>query len=168
MINTIEYLEHENTYADFQDIKAYEFRKDRPLKYLQKVCCFILHKIGAYHIKKEMLVTRRVITDEFMEQIFRQVEGIESYFGRKPTRILIGAFDYKNLMNEDHFAKNIFTFNTQYNHGLEIIGLRVDVIPWMKGILVLPDLILQSPRPNYPKNQGFDGAEGETRTPTNI
>jgi hypothetical protein len=83
-------------------------------------------------------VTRHIIdSDVFMERIFKQQEHLLGYFNHKPKRLLIGSEDFSELMNSDE-VRNVMMFNASYNYGREICGLQVEVIPWMRGILVMP------------------------------
>lgn len=131
-------IEHRVSYNNKD---AFQFRKDRPLHWLQKLCLFILMKLQAYCVDyKTVYETRSIDTDSFMEQLLTQRENLVRLFNMKPSTLLIGSEDYVELMREVAFSNpQYFSFDTSYNHDLEILGLKVHVIPWMKGCLVMPD-----------------------------
>ena len=87
-----------------------------------------------------------------MDKIVNQMHVLDGFCeaGTRPKRLLIGQGDYRRLMLSDENPYNSrplgrFQFQGEYwtrNHQTgkpEICGLTVDVIPWMKGILVMPE-----------------------------
>ena len=137
-------LEDKVTYADLED--AYAFRKDRPAHWLQKICFYILKKLKAYHFKKTISVERHEINaKDFMERLFIQRRELQSYFNIRPTVLLIGAEDYKEMMG-NKLVQQSLTFKTEYVYSSRnrgnitkqiALGLTVHVIPWMRGCLLL-------------------------------
>ena len=51
--------------------------------------------------------------------------------------LLIGAEDYAELMHEVA-STQIFSFKSEYGYGEKILGMKIKVIPWMRGCLVMP------------------------------
>ena len=47
------------------------------------------------------------------------------------------AEDYADLMHEAA-ATQMFSFRAEYGYGREVLGMTVQVIPWMRGCLVMP------------------------------
>ena len=76
-----------------------------------------------------------------MVRITKQHESVFELLNRRPKKILIGAQDYAELMRETavHYP---FAFNASYEIGergvARIMSLEVQVIPWMRGVLVVP------------------------------
>lgn len=117
---------------------AYEFRRDRPAKWLQKLCLWVLRKLKCYHLKDTVTIQRhRLDARTFMERLFKQKSELSKLFNREPKRMLIGSEDYFEMMNEPTIYQG-FTFNAEYGKGRHIYGLEVQVIPWMRGLLVMP------------------------------
>ena len=88
----------------------------------------------------DTLEVRRIPVDGkvFAERLFKQKREITKQFRREATTILMGAEDYEELMHSPVIRKQ-FTMNSSFNYGRhEIYGLTVNVIPWMRGILVMP------------------------------
>lgn len=97
-----------------------------------------MKKLGAYDMGEKITASRHTIdTDVFMERIFKQQEHLLVHFNRKPKRLLIGSEDFAQMMDSAEM-QNMMMFNASYNYGREICGLQVEVIPWMRGILVMP------------------------------
>ena len=76
-----------------------------------------------------------------MERLFRQNSYLQKEFNMKPSKLFIGTEDYTEIMGGDEM-RQMLQFNTTYNfgdrYGTHIIGLEVKVIPWMRGIIVMP------------------------------
>jgi hypothetical protein len=123
----------------FEKLTAFQFRKDRPAHWLQKACFFVLQKLGAFYMAETVTIERHTLDARtFMERLFKQQEGIARFFNYDSTTLLIGAEDYAELMHEAS-ASQAFAFRADFGCGSTILGLKVHVIPWMRGCLVLPD-----------------------------
>jgi hypothetical protein len=134
----MEFVQTEEKRTQYFRKDAYSFRKDRPYHRLQRLCFWILQKIGAFDVGENLTYTRHTIdTQSFMERLFRQQSHLEGYFNRRPKRLLIGAEDFAVMMGSEEIRQQLI-FRTEYGHGREIMGLQVEVIPWMRGILVMP------------------------------
>jgi hypothetical protein len=99
-----------------------------------------MEKGGSISVGEKINITRHTIdTDDFIERLLRQESNLIAHFNIRPTRVLMGTKDFSAMMNCIEIRRGLgFTFNTSYNYGREILGLRVEVIPWMRGILVMP------------------------------
>lgn len=127
------------TWAALQN--AYSIRKDRPLVWLQRACCWVLRKLKAWHVAPiETTVERHLIdANTFMERIWKSSRALADGFDMKPGRLLIGAEDYCHLMKEVEPSTQPFSFDARYGYADRYMDLKVEVIPWMRGILLLPD-----------------------------
>lgn len=136
---TIEFVVMKETRTPFDLDDAFQYRKDRPLPWLQKACFFVLRKLRAFSVSEAVDVERRTIdAGTFMSRLFEQRESVTQLLGRRPTMLLIGAEDYAELMREAE-AIQMFSFRAEYGYDREILDMTVRVIPWMRGCLVLPD-----------------------------
>lgn len=123
---------------------SFELRKDRPAVWLQRLCLWVLRRLGCYAQHETVRIDRHYIGwkgNSFMERLWERKKLIWGSFDMEPTRLLIGAEDYARLMQEA-YSKNSFEFSAQYMMGRagrepEVMGLKVEVIPWMSGILLL-------------------------------
>lgn len=143
MDRTFEYVETQTirTLTEFKD--GFEFRSDKKYHWIQKFCFWILRKIGAY--RRENIHSFKKFTinpDSFMERLFKQNSYLQKEFNMKPSKLFIGAEDYTAVMGGDEM-RQMLQFNTSYHFrdgrcGIEIMGLKVTVVPWMRGIIVMP------------------------------
>lgn len=123
---------------------AFCVREDLNYVWLQKACIWILRKIGARATYTEATFNRIGFdADEFVTALFAQHDYIVEEFNYvKPSKLYIGPDEFTELTNSPEL-RDLYTFRTSYDvsNGQgrypEVIGLKVTVIPWMKGILVV-------------------------------
>lgn len=125
---------------------VFTFRKDRPAHWLQRLCLWTLAKLGCFTSTETVKIERHVIGRKgkrFMEALMQQRENLRINFNRHPTRLLIGAENYAELMSEPP-SETGFSFQTEYYMGNgrgrrpTVCDLTIEVIPWMRGMLVMP------------------------------
>lgn len=75
----------------------------------------------------------------FMDRLYKQRRHLFDHFNcREPQTLLIGAEDYEDLMCSQEI-RDSFAFTAEYHYGRrQIMGLNVEVIPWMRGAVVMP------------------------------
>jgi hypothetical protein len=119
-----------------QDIYAYRANGKLPL--LQRLCFWILSRLGAQWVE-ETFKTKRVSfhSDDLMHAISKQRQEVFKMLSREPTTLLIGAQDFEELMHIPDIREH-FAFDVRYNKDRRILGLRIEVIPWMRGLVVMP------------------------------
>jgi hypothetical protein len=121
---------------------AFELREDRPALWLQRVCLWVLRKLGCFACKETIDYQRHVFGDkgrDFMSRLWERKDALWGSFEREPTRLLIGAEQYAEMMRETA-SSAYFEFNAEYMKGgrhPKVMGLHVEVIPWMCGMLLL-------------------------------
>lgn len=85
-----------------------------------------------------MKVTHFVIDGEtFASRLFAQQSALFDTFGRESRTLLIGGEDYRDLMNSPE-VRHAFSFGSQFNCDRQVFGLTIRVIPWMRGMVVMP------------------------------
>jgi len=122
---------------------TFAFRADRPAPWLQRACLWILRKLGCWACVDTASIERHYIGKNgraFMERLWERRVAIQGSFDFDPTRLLIGAQEYAELMNEP-VSNTGFQFGAEWRrgskHGPIVMGLEVEVIPWMSGMLLL-------------------------------
>jgi hypothetical protein len=135
----IEFVQTKEQRTPYFRNDAFSFRKDRPFHLLQRLCCWVMRKLMAFDIGENISYTKHIIdTRSFIDRLFKQQDHIKGHFNRRPTRLLIGAEDFAALMGTEEI-RQMLTFRAEYGYNKEIMGLMVEVIPWMRGILVMPE-----------------------------
>jgi hypothetical protein len=75
---------------------------------------------------------------DFMERLWKQKRALVESFRREPMTLWMGGEDYEELMSSPAVRQS-FTVHAEFNYGRrEVYGLTVKVIPWMRGMLVMP------------------------------
>ena len=139
---TVSFIEPYTEFKTVTDNSAFSVREDRPHLWLQKACCWVLEKLGAYRVYTQTKIEYRTIdADSFITLIAKQHSAVFELLNRRPSELLIGAQDYAELMNEAD-TNFPFWFRASYmvsEGGVrQIMGMKVRVVPWMRGVLVMP------------------------------
>lgn len=117
-------------------ILSYQVRKDRPLVWLQELCCWMMDKLGAYAQDRSIAYTYKVVDiSNLVKGIYTQLGMLECDYNIRGKRVLIGSEDFTRLCNAPDARYHLTTYASDIKFG----GLTVTVIPWMKGILVMPE-----------------------------
>lgn len=135
----VDYIEIERHATPFVNKGLFEFRKDKRNHLLQQLCFWILGKIGSHSIGEKISYSRHKIdTPNFMEKLHRQKRGLLDLYNTQGERLLIGNDEYMKLTSNPEVRKMIhFTGEYCGRHG-EVLGMKITVIPWMSGMVVVP------------------------------
>lgn len=109
---------------------------------VQRLCFWILRKLQCHWSEKVSTVRRHVINpSSFTENLHRQNKGLLEHAHQQGRHILIGSGDFAALMDSQEIGSR-FSFSAPYSYAengrVSIFGMRVTIIPWMKGMLVMP------------------------------
>jgi len=73
-----------------------------------------------------------------MEAIYKQDIGVLEFYNQRGKSLLIGSKDYQELTGNPAI-RQMMQFTGKYRGGYgEVLGMNIIVIPWMKGMLVVP------------------------------
>lgn len=146
MMQTIQFMEHVNE-TSYIPTGAYKLNPKRRALWLQKACCWIMKKLDCEWFEPTAKITRiEVDPMRFMQEIFRQRESLYSLIRKDGQTLLIGADDFLEAMGSPEIYQQ-FCFKAQINRShrnrwgeveMKILGLDVVVVPWMKGMVILP------------------------------
>ncbi len=118
----------------------FKFKPKGRTQWLQRLAWRFLNWTGAMEqaFEPKVTVSRHLIdADRFIERIFKQKLALLDGFHKEGQRLLIGSEDYSELMNEPS-SFNHFEFKAEVGMNRRLIGLTVEVIPWMRGAVVMP------------------------------
>ena len=120
----------------------FELRKDRPFLCVQKSCFWILKKLQAFAKEEKIVGVETICFDvkDFMDNLFQQQESLLSCYGLEPKNVLMGTKEFAELARikeSRYYFSSILS--TQIN-AQTIFNLKITVIPWMSGILVMPEI----------------------------
>ena len=139
-MNTVGYVALTEKVIPCEVKDSFELRRDRGWIVVQTFCLWVLKKIGAYSISNTVHIERHSIDGrDFMERLYNQMDNFEHFFNKRPRELLIGATDFRELMGEREIATQVFKLQGEYRYRMERHGIDIKVIPWMKGMVVMPD-----------------------------
>ena len=100
---------------------------------------------GSYAEYRQVLVDY----DDIVKMILDRAVNIESVFRRKPKTLLIGAREWDDVCNNMHCTGQLIQFGFPKDYVARVnpesmrntfAGMRVIIVPWMQGLLLLPEL----------------------------
>jgi hypothetical protein len=134
------FLETKPVSIFFDSQNKFEFRADKKFHWIQKILFWCLKNIGAYSKSEDIKLERYEFnTDDLINEILRQDENILNFYHHRGEKLLIGSENFSRLMNSREFNQMV-TINAPYLYGSDycFYNLKITVIPWMKGMLVVP------------------------------
>lgn len=138
---TAQFLEHRTETTWHLMLGAYKFVPHGRTAWLQRLAWRFLTWRAALApaYEPKITVTQHLIdADKFIENIIRQKRALFDGFRKEGQRLLIGSEDYAELMSSPEVREHHFAFQAEVGMGRSIVGLTVEVIPWMRGAVVMP------------------------------
>jgi hypothetical protein len=125
---------------------AVYFKPSGRLRRVQSWVWSWLQRAGCLHpVMEERIHVTSVVVDtgDLLQRIQRQRREVFEQINRDGQRLLIGRDDFAELMqlasfDGPHFSLRGELFSSSYDGSTRVLGLTVEVIPWMRGILVVP------------------------------
>jgi hypothetical protein len=117
----------------------FEFVPAGRLQWLQRLAWRFLNWRGVLKqaTREHVTFTQHVIdTGDVMERLYRARAAMFDG-GREPREVLIGSEDFAELMGSAP-VRQAMDFDCEYRRNRTLMGLKVRVIPWMRGVLVMP------------------------------
>ena len=161
MNQPVSFLTTEKTSTTLNEPDKFQYRAERQHRWLQKAALWVLRKLGCFAVTTTVSYQKKVLDiPTFMANICRQHAELCAFYQRNGDRLLLGPEEFSRLA-ETCFPERIpeFLFEGRYClerpapslagpndyfgsccAGVDILGLKVTVIPWMKGMLVIPKL----------------------------
>lgn len=121
---------------------AWSLRQDFRWKWMERLARWLIRKIGV-NARNPVVEVERIVIDpaDIMTKLFQQ-RGELLKMGHDPKRLLIGSEDFAELMNRKdahyHFSVGCEYFKGDGRGGRRVMDLEVEVVPWMRGVLVMP------------------------------
>lgn len=140
MSNRIQFVETRESRVLVPLPDAWEVKKFK-CKWMSLAVRWIFSALGDSARKEDIAYTYHVIDpDSFMQSLFDQHRALLRMH-YKPSRVLIGSEDFAKLMNTKEVRERrqfIAEYESSDGRNRTIHGLQVQIIPWMRGILVMP------------------------------
>lgn len=127
-------------FSAVQQPDLYQYRPQAGWRWVQRVCFWLLAKIGAYATtmckSAEIHIDGAKLSVGLVSRHLSEVR----HMGFTPSRLLIGAEDYAELMG-DKAVQQALRFHSPLDirsRDFQIFGIDVTIVPWMRGLLVVP------------------------------
>ena len=144
MRDTVEHVNMRETRRLLVLNDTFQFTANKKYHRTQRILFWILRKIGCYaQVQEISLESVRFDKKDFVERLHEMRRGILNLYREEGKYLLIGGEACHELTG--YLASSKFSFSCQANFykdngRMEVVGLNIVVIPWMEGMLVVPDL----------------------------
>lgn len=130
----------------FVDKEAFEIRPEKGYLWLQCAAFWLLRKIGTFRTGMDVKFTQHRIDErDFIARIYKSKRAVVDQMAHDPGTLLIGADDWRELMGGERI-QSMYKFSSSIDwhdrNGPRVIGMRVVIVPWMTGILPIPDSLV--------------------------
>lgn len=127
---------------------TYRFNRMGKFPWLQRICLWVLSKLDCGSGEVDIRIRAQVCNiDKLVELLLAQEEIVYKLFNKQVKYVLVGRDYYTRLINEsaDHMTLRSFEFSpnyttNKYSIGTILGGIKVVFIPWMEGIVAVPEL----------------------------
>ena len=130
------------------DQDAFAVRTDCRHVWLQRACCWLLRKLGAFrrdrHDPQVRYTTIRIDKDCIIEYLQNHKTDLEILWGKQSWRVVLGR-DAAHELWGTLASREPWCHTTEVRIGRgqvqEVFGMRIQVVPWIKGAFLLPEVI---------------------------
>jgi hypothetical protein len=132
-------------YVDYKG--AFMYRKDKKMRWLQKICFWFLKKINAFYLENVAYVTTTIINKrDVIIKINEYLDNVDFVFDSICDTLLVGRDIYNELCYDSNIQPHSFciddcfgltrpTSRPGYFNITEYRGITIIYIPWIKGVL---------------------------------
>lgn len=141
---TFRFLDPKTIPFDLKD--GFEFRKDKKYHLVQKLCFWVLKRIGAFYISHRVdIKTVEIDPKKIMsQQIMEQINWHRRYTGKEPETIVMGSKNFAELMNQkdqcmafEHPMSRAYCFADNDRDDGKWYGIKIKVVPHIDGVFTI-------------------------------
>lgn len=128
----------------FTDQDSYTYHPEKGWKPLQKIALWFLRKLECFRTSLHDEISYvQCDEDTLIERIIKQEREVLGMCGHAPARVYIGRDDFMEILSLRESPHDFFSIEVDYEIGKDrktykIRGMPVSVVPWMRGVLVVP------------------------------
>jgi len=137
---TIEFVKTDFKTEWVATLDAVKFKPKGRAQWLQRLAWRFLNwrKALEQAYEPKVTTTRHLIdADRFIERLLKQKRALFDGFHTEGRRLIIGSEDYFELMSEPA-THRYFHFAAEVGMNGRLVGLNVEVVPWIRGAVVMP------------------------------
>ena len=145
MIN-IEFIQTHKVFFEKPLLGCYTFQPKGKLKFLQVWMWKALHLFGVIkqkHIWDYGIKKVEIDTIGLIDAILNQKRWLVSQFDLKSKYLIMGEEDFALLRKDKEIGEHLrFEMDVRFGtpEGVIMLGLKVVVVPWIKGMFVMPEI----------------------------
>lgn len=121
--------------------EAYEYRPEGRLPWLQRLCFWVVGRLGCVRRERVSRVqVRELDVATIFEAVLEQASGVLWAYGRDCKYVLLGQRQMLGMGHEvaDHM---LYPMDPARVFPESVAGLQIVTVPWLRdGIICLPDL----------------------------
>jgi hypothetical protein len=138
-MNIVEYAVTKRSVVESFAPDTYAFRRDRGWVALQTFALWILRKLKCFAPVKDVCYTRcRIDSFDLLKALLAQQRDLLEFYHLRGERVLVGYDVYSELAQLTQPVSLTLQYHLSDAGKTTICGMKVTVIPWMRGMLVLP------------------------------
>jgi hypothetical protein len=137
---TVEFITQESITTMVPMFDVFEFKPKGRAQWLQRLAWRYLnwrHAMDQAYDKKVTFTRHMIDADKFMDRLLKQRRALMEGYSKEGQRLIIGSEDYFELMSEPAIHQH-FMFNAEIGMSGRLMGLTIEVVPWMRGAVVMP------------------------------
>jgi len=139
-VSTVKYIEMATTHEVVEFKDHFTFRKDRKHYRLQRFALWILRKLGCYsNVAQPKVSYHEFNPKNILEGILGQKGGILKSYDYRGEYVLMGPKQFDELGGFLEVNK-LFSFKVEVYSNERVFDMKIIIIPWMDGVLVVPGL----------------------------
>ena len=120
--------------------RAYSYNQKRPLKALQRICLWILHKLRCEHTERRVTCESITINvKDVIEMIDAQASAIARQTGRWPSYVVVGREQAFKLMSQNPNRQIELDMSLARGYS-SVMGMTLIIAPWFDGVVCLSEL----------------------------
>lgn len=120
----------------------FEYNENKKLKFIQKICFYILKKLNCNYINRNEFVDyEQIFVNDVIDIIYEYKDQLQLIFDKKAKYLILGKKQIEKLKVSQMEYLDFKIPDTYKNEKIYLAGLKVILIPWIDGVIVLPNII---------------------------
>lgn len=143
--NPVRFLQSNEEISTFVSNQAYSVNRDKGMLWLQNICVGVLEWLGCGAVTKDVSYTPITITHEDISDAMHYImnhDGMSSLMRNGGGVVLMGPREAQDLL---HLPLSVGVISHEFEYKQTtgtlrylVLGMRLVVIPWMVGLVVVP------------------------------
>jgi hypothetical protein len=138
---SIEFVASNSVTEMVEMLDAFKFKPMGRAQWAQRLAWrFLLWRRAMTQAYEPKVITTRHLIDSdlFIDRLLKQKRALFDGYRLEGRRLIIGSEDYAELMTSPDVIPHHFNFRAEFGFNRQIVGLDVEVVPWMRGAVVMP------------------------------